>query len=208
MSELGVGYFDPQYQNPVDRPWFDGSYFDSATAAPVAWEPANNAIVLPNLAGGSIIQLLYTGSKAPSLQQAYPFDLHWTVGVQADYERILAAKSRGTPVDFCAGFRVCDTFLATSGSTYTLSRPIANDVVTGITVGLYPVRILLDGVDTPSAADVAVQTVTANNTGEITVFYTPLHRVLVASLKHTYESFNRLEITCRLDEIISGVFDA
>lgn len=206
-GELGIAYFNPPYFTPFDRPWLDGGYFETGTAHPTNWEPADNTIVLDNLAGGNILQLLYTGSKAPSLQQGYPFDMHWLVAVQADFERLVAAKARGTPVQFCIGCRVCDSFLAISGQSYTLSRPVANGVVTGVTDLAYPQRIVLNGVDTPSAGSVSAQTFTAAATGVIDVHYTPLHYVLVRKLAYNMLDENKMEITARLEEFISGSFD-
>lgn len=207
MSDLGAAFFYPPFVPPFDKPFFDGSYFVGKMSAPVSWEPANNVIILPTLAGGAIVQQLYTGAKGPSIHQAYPFQLQWIVGHQEDYERLLAAKAHGRPVSLFVGYTACDMFLAQSGSTYTLSRPIAVGVVTGLTDPPYSVRLLLDGVLTPSCATVSGQTVTAAATGEITVLYPPVHYVIVTTLKHKYTSVNNLQIDATLQEVIQGSFD-
>lgn len=149
---------------------------------------------------------IYRGTKAPDEYSRYIFNVTFRHREYADLTLLQRLYRSGNTFDFSVGIRTTDEFTATSGQTYTLSRPIAAGVVTGITTSTHPHEILLNGSSNPSAASIATQTVTANNTGTITVTYTPLFSVKMTSFNTSFPGEGIMDTTFVLEESIEGDF--
>ncbi len=193
------------YPQAMDlEPYLDGRTF-AALAGPesVTWSPSSGLIVKTTLAGTHVVQRPYTGAASPSLRQRYTFSASLLAVDEDDYRAINLAESRGAAVYWCPFVRTIETFNATSGSTYTLSRPDANGIVTGVTGSTHPYVILLAGVVSPGSGTVSGSTLTASATGVISVEYTPAFRVIVRTT-HTAEEPNRLVVGLELEEVIEA----
>lgn len=194
-----------EYPQVMDlAPYLDGRTFD-ALAGPdsITWSPSSGLIVKTTLAGTHVIQRPYTGSTSPALRQRYTFGASLLAANEDDYRAINLAESRGAAVYWCPFVRTIETFDATSGSTYTLSRPDANGIVTGVTGSTHPYAILLAGVVSPGSGAVSGATLTAAATGVISVEYTPVFRVIIRTM-HTSQGPNRLIVGLQMEEVIEA----
>ena len=206
------GYQD--WEDPLfllTRPYLDGSLLSGPLFFTVQRTPSPGVISLPTGAGTNIIQGDFAGAKSPDTKVHYEFSLSFDpVDDQGDYRLIMAAIAKGRAVYFTAGHPVVDVYQAISGQTYVLTRPLALGIVPDVTLATdYATRIYLNDVLTPGAATVAGQGFTANNTGEIRIEYTPVHRVLI-ELSESILGKNHIALNVTLTEQVtagSGSFD-
>lgn len=174
--------------------------------APHTMAPSDGVFVLETLARTHIVQRPYRGSKAPLKGDKREFTQGFLVDREEDYINLEIAQADGEPVYFCAGWWVVDSFPATIGSTYTLTRPLASGVVAGVTAGTHPSRFYLNGVEDADAATVSGQTLTALKAGRIAVWYMPAFRVVIQGLNAAIDDVNNLRVSMALAEIVTGDF--
>lgn len=206
----GEGWMDwdaPKYL--LDRPWLNGAFLSGPMLFPVSRSAGEGIILLPTEAGTHIAQVPYEGSKSPALKVAYEFQFAFNpVDDPDDFIAVKTAEATGAPVTWCSGHTCVDVFNATSGQTYTLTRRLANGVVTDPALPTdFATVVYLDGVIDPTAATVVGQTVTANDTGVIAVVYTPVHWVTV-EVSESIPGKNRMALNVTLKEVVTGTFDA
>jgi len=127
----------------------------------------------------------------------------WNVWSKEFAETIRSAGAAGTVFYFSPLDRRTDRFDATSGETYKLTRPLARGIVPWVTSLTHPDKILLDGVEDPSAATVSGQNVVANATGEIEVHYTPAYRVIWKRMSDSIPAANGFVVSFEFEEFVS-----
>ena len=197
---------DPVYL--LDRPYLNGSFLSRQIPKPTQRKPVVGVIPLPTCAGTHVVQGDFAGAKSPNDKVEWEWTITFNpVDSQDDYELFMVAMAKGGPVYWTAGQPCVDTFNAVSGSTYKVSRPLADGIVPdGSLATDHAYKVYLDGVLTPSAASVSGQTVTAANTGEITIIYCPVHRVLL-QMDEALTDTGVMGCQVTLTEIIVGPFD-
>jgi hypothetical protein len=204
VSEGGYAEWDaPPFL--LDYYWLDGAAL-SAKSFPFAKTPALGVNVLVSRAGTGVLQKPYRGAKAPDAWTRYRFELELVADYRDDYLRFKTSAARGAPVWWSPGGQESDLFQSDGTSTYTLSRPLASSVVTGVNESTYPTTVLLDGAVDAAAATVSGQTVTALKSGEIEVQYTPVYRVAVVEASEAIVQQNELGYVVSLEELVQGTF--
>jgi hypothetical protein len=197
MPFPGVAEFEEPYL--LDEYYLDGAFIP---ARPVQSDPAPGLFALPTHGGTHVMQRPYRGEAKPKSYHALRFSLE-VRAVDGDSWKVMKrAKAKAAPFYFACGKRQTDTFPATSGSTYRLSRPLAAGIVPGVNEAGWPTIVLLNGVEDPSAASVSGQNVLANDTGTITVEYTPVHLVYFVSFPEAIDEHNALDASVELEEIL------
>lgn len=214
MSERG-GIYTWERQPMLDAGgylpavWLDGRIYDSwveVEAGGISWRDEDGVVVLETHAGTHIVQVPYRGAAAPLVGNRKEFTTGLTADSLADYRHLEATRALGRPVYFCPGLWATDAFPASAGSSYTLTRPLAAGIVPGVSGVTHPVFVELDGVEDPSAADVAGQIVTANATGTLVVHYLAVFRVVILGFERSISDGNTLSIQLTLSECVEGNF--
>lgn len=198
MPLAGIAEFAEPYL--LDRIYIDGTWVDHRPGYSQDLGPG--CFPLPTHGGTHVFQRQYRGELKPKDKQVYQFRFPVRADGDAAWFALKKARAKCAPFYFTAGVRLVDTFPATSGNTYRLSRPLAVGIVPGIIAGDYPTIIELDGVEDPSAATVTGQNVVANDTGTITVIYTPVHLVYFSQFSETISEHNADDLDIVLDEIL------
>ncbi len=208
MSFVPSGFNEWEPPRLLDRPWLDGVFFQSFLPQPTKIDPREESLFLIRTHAGTDIQASpFAGSASPLLKDPKKFTISYNpVDSSDDDDLIRSVRAKGSAVQFCCGWRCKDTFQATSGSVYLLSRPLASSAVPGIDETGYPTVVKLNGVVTPSAATVVGQTVTANATGLIEITYTPVHLVQPKGLAESLLQTGVLGLEFTLEEGILGDF--
>lgn len=150
-----------------------------------------------------IAQRLYHGPEAPRLRRGYNFSGKWLIWDRAFIEKIREATGSGEPFYFAPLDRATDTFDAVSGETYKLVRPLARGIVPWVTAVTHPDGIELDGVVDLAAATVSGQNVVANDTGVITVHYTPAYKVIGKTISDDIPTNNGYDLSFMFEEFVS-----
>jgi hypothetical protein len=197
---------DPKYI--LDLPYLDGSFFARALIFPVSRKPDGGLIRLLTCAGTHIVQGDFVGSKSPLHKTPEEFTLAYDpVDSPDDHRLIRSAMAKGRSVYFCYGGRCTDVFDATSGSTYTLTRPEALSIVPDGSLSVdFTTRVWLNDVEDASKATISGQSVTANGTGELVIDYTPVYSVLL-EWGEQLRGKNFMAETINLTEVLGGTFD-
>lgn len=184
---------------------FDSIYLAGYTLPMVAVSASHSpgVIPLPTHGGTHKIQRPYRGDDMPKDYDA----LQWTLSAikavdSAPWYAIKRAKASGSAVYFGAGVRQVDSFAATSGQSYKLTRPLASGIVPGVTSVTHPTVVLLDGAVSPGSASVSGQVVTAAATGLIEIEYTPVHLVVVTSYSESIPQHNEAVVSLQLEEVL------
>lgn len=189
-----------------EKPWVGGAFTSKPMPTSITWTPRITQRLVEKHDGTHVRVGTYRGDKAPEQYSAYGFSFQWLHKYDEDWNRFEDLFAGGATFTFSIGIRAVDVFEATSGQTYTLSRPIAAGVVTGVTTSTHPHEIFLDGASDPTAASIATQTVTANDTGTIKIRYTPLFTVEFAAFSTVVANTNRMLSSVSLVEAITGDF--
>jgi hypothetical protein len=163
---------------------------------------SDGVLVLPTLAGTNILQKHYRGSDRPLKGDKREFTIAFLADREDDFIRFEIAQSEGQVLYFCPGLYVVESFQATSGSVYRLSRPLAAGIVPGVTAGTHPVRFYVNDVETEDAAVVAGQTLTASVTGKLAIWYLPAFRVVILGYQYNIDGVNDLRVQATLSEAI------
>lgn len=182
-----------------DRLYIGGTWADQREVQQV---PGPGCWALPTCAGTHIFQRPYRGALKPKDLRALQFSFQVLADGDTAWYALRELKAKCAPFYFGSGIRQVDVFAATSGQTLRLTSPLAAGIVPGITEGDYPTIVKLDGEVTPSAATVSGQSAVAAATGEITVIYTPVHRVWFSSFPESVAANNDVALDITLDEIL------
>lgn len=150
-----------------------------------------------------IAHRLYHGVEAPRLRRGYDFSGTWVIWDIDLIKAIRTATGSGQSFLFSPLDRCTDTFDATSGETYKLTRSVARGTVSWVTSATHPDEILLDGVVDPTAATVSGQNVVANDTGVITVHYTPVYRVIGRLVSDDIPTNNGFDLNFNFEEFVT-----
>lgn len=197
--EPGYAHFSEPYL--LDEVYIDGAFTPQWPG--MSAEPSPGLWAIPTAGRTHKLQRQYQGDDKPKMYHC----LKWSVPVaalaQTTWEAFKRAWSRGGAFYFATGIRYPDLFPAVSGQSYKLSRPLALGIVPGVTELDFPTIVRLDGVVTPSAATVVGQAVTANATGEIEVYYTPVHRVIFTAFPETINEHNLATATLAFEEVLA-----
>ncbi len=196
----GIAWF-PTAPYLLDEVWINGAYFLSS---PVKAEAAPGLFVLPTQGGTHIVQRQYRGALKPLDYSALKFSFSIDARDEGNWYLLKKAKALGAPFYFSYGIRQVDTFSATSGQTYRLSRPLASGIVPGIDDTSNPTIVELNGSVSPSSATVTGQNVVAAVTGTITVTYTPAHLVVFSTFPEDIAGTNHAVVAVTLEEVLQS----
>ncbi len=199
MPLLGIAEFTEPYL--LDRAYFDGTWIEQV---PFSMEPAPGVWALPTEGGTDFLQRKFRGAEKPADYNKLRFNLTIRAGYQVMWQAVKRARSKARAFYFCSGVRWPDTFPATAGSEYRLSRDQAAGIVPDVSDLTHPAVIQLDGVDDPSAATIVGRDVTANASGELTIFYTPVHRVVIVSFPESITEHNSADLQVGLEEVLTS----
>lgn len=200
MASNGPHFWtNPLVNNPV---YIDGRTFDPLDGpSSLSWSQTSGLIIVRTLAGTHVLLRPYHGSGSPTGRDALTFSTAFLIANEDDYRALQLACAKAAAVNFCPFVRCLETFDATSGSSYSLSRPLAAGTVTGVTTLTHPSVILLAGVESPGSGTVSGQTLSATATGQIGVEYTPYFRV-VPRIAQEYAEPNGLVVTLDCEEVV------
>lgn len=182
---------DEMYLNGVMLPWRQ-----------VDEEPAPSCWALPTEGGTHLFQRQYRGAVKPKDKSVLAFSFEFQVDDHVTWAALDEAKAQCAPFYFTAGIRKTDIFPATSGTVYRLTRPLAAGIVPGVTSLTHPSIVKLNGVVDAGAATVSGQNVTANDTGTISVEYTPVHLVYFTAFPLRVDAHNSAVRSVGLAEIL------
>lgn len=199
MSGNGYLLWDDRWL--IDAPWLDNGTLPGGITA-LAWEEADTLLALPTHGGTTILQNLDLGTAAPDTRVAFGFTVSRLGVTEAEYARVRRAKAKGRAFYWCPYVWAEEVFQIVNGSTYTLTRPVARGIVTGVTALTHPDTLELDGSSAPSAATVSGQTVTAADTGELVIRYLPVFRVIMPRLSNQVPEVNGLSYDFDLLEVV------
>lgn len=193
-----VPHFDP------DTVYINGLFVETGMQG-FSKKPSGSTLFhMKSHANTSILQRLYFGAEAPQRRESIDFALQFQVFADDLLDKLRSIQSKGSWFYFCPFDRQSDTFDATSGSTYKLTRPIASSVVSGVTSVTHPEVIYLDDVVDGAAASVSGQTVTANDTGLLRVDYTPVYKVvLLGDISESVGEINEILVSLTLNEVVT-----
>jgi hypothetical protein len=196
LPQDGSIYLDGQFYR--DWPEVEGGGLSVAAS--------DGVILLETLARTHIVQVPYRGTAAPLVGDKREFGVRFLVDREEDFIRFELSRQVGRLIYFCPGLWLADIFPATSGSVYSLTRPLASAVVPGVTSITHPPRFYLDGVEDANAATVTGQSVLANDTGELAVWYMPAFRVVILGFGYEIADVNDLRVSTTLSEGVIGSF--
>jgi hypothetical protein len=182
---------DEMYLNGTMLPWHE-----------VQEEPAPSCVASPTHGGTHQFWRPFRGALKPKDYSALAFSFDFQADDYATWAALDEAKATCAPFYFTAGLRKTDTFPATSGTVYRLSRPLASGIVPGVTSGTHPVVVKLNGVVDAGAATVAGQNATANDTGTISIEYTPVHLVYFTAFPLRVDAYNSAVRSVGLQETL------
>ena len=209
MADLGVAFFDPAFSlNASDQVWLDGGFLIVTGGRETDWaEDVSHRVIIMH-SGNGVIASGRRGDKAPDAYDRRTISLSLFANDEDDYYRIRKVKSGGSGFWFSDGVRVSDTFTATSAATYTLSRRRAKGIVTAVDESSHPTKVYFNGSLDNTKATIGgnEQTVTANDTGEIEIRYTPVFWCISSDIPESQQSHNRREIKLTLQEVPLGDF--
>jgi hypothetical protein len=194
---------------PNGEVYLDGTFFrdwPEVGTAPHTMTPSDGVFRLRMLDASDVVQRPFRGSKAPLKGDHRDFTQGFLVDRQSDYIALERVQSKAGLVYFCAGWWLFESFDATTGSTYTLTRPLASAIVPGVTSGTHPPTFYLNDVEDAAAASAAGQTLTALKTGRIGIWYMPVFRVVVEGIQGAIDDVNDLRVTLTLAECVTGDF--
>ena len=203
------GYIDWNHDFLADAFYLNGRTFDvgfEELAGGISWTDDDGVVVLESHAGTGIVQGFYRGEKAPVRLDRKKFSLSFLADSEEDFLHFEVTKALARPVFFCPHLWATDTWVATAGSTYTLSRPLAAGIIPGLAEPEQAPRVFVDGERDDDAAAVAGQTVTASASGELSVYYLAAFRVVVLGVSRDVTEYNKLLVRAQLREIIQGAF--
>lgn len=192
-------------QNWFDQqPWLDGKQL-SAVGGPsqISWTSASGLIIVPTCAGTHVLQRPYYGTDAPEDRRKLSFSLTMLCDDYDDYRAFARAAAHGAAVNFWPGVYATEVFTIVSGSTYKLARPVAWGTITGVTSVTHPLDLYLDAVQDLGAATVSSQTLTAADSGELEVHYSPVFKVVVLDLVQEVVEPNLMQLSCTLEEVLT-----
>lgn len=200
MASNGPHFWtNPLVNDPV---YLDGRTFDPLDGpSSISWAQTSGLIITRTLAGTHVLQRPWVGTASPAGRDALTFSCALLIANEEDYRALQLAQAKAAAVYFCPFVRAMETFDATSGSSYTLSRPLATGVVTGVTTVTHPSVILLSGAVSPGSGTVSGSTLSATATGQIGVEYTPVFRV-VPRIAQEYAEPNGLVVTLEAEEVL------
>lgn len=195
--EWEVPHFDP------GEVYLDGYFIPTGLQSHQRKSSGSSMFHMKTHKNTSILQKLYFEEAAADLRDGYNVSFMLQVFIDELMAKAKQIESLGTWFYFCPFDRVTETFRATNGQTYKLSRPLAAGIVTGVTSLTHPVVVLLDGTETPSAASVTGQTVTAAADGLIQIDYTPVYKmVAVGGVDFSVNEINEIIAKMDLEEVI------
>jgi len=200
MASNGPHFWtNPLVNDPV---YLDGRTFDALDGpSGISWSQTSGLIVVRTLAGTHVLLRPYYGTGAPTGRDALTFSMSFLIADEDDYRAIQLACAKAASVYMCPFVRCLETFDATSGSSYSLSRPLATGIVTGVTAVTHPSVILLAGAVSPGSGSVSGQTLSATATGQVGVEYTPVFRV-VPRIAQEFSEPNGLVVALDCEEVI------
>jgi len=200
MASNGPHFWvNPLVNDPV---YLDGRAFDPLDGpSGISWSQTSGLIIVRTLAGTHVLLRPYYGTGAPTGRDALTFSMSFLIANEDDYRAVQLACAKAAAVNFCPFVRCLETFDATSGSSYSLSRPLATGIVTGVTTSTHPSVILLAGAVSPASGSVSGQTLTAAATGQIGVEYTPCFKV-VPRISQEFAEPNGLVVSLDCEEVI------
>jgi hypothetical protein len=201
VSADGYLFWDSRFLR--DAPFLDGTTLTDGLAE-ISWSETEGLFVLPTHARTHILQRPYFGASRPVESVAYEFSLSVTnAATEADYYALVRAKRRGAACNWCPFVWTEEVINpAVSSSTYTLTRKVAWNVVTGVTSTTHPALYYLDGV-AGAYGTLSGRTLTASGSGELTVRYMPVFQVVVSGLSESVSTPNGLNYSATLTEVVS-----
>lgn len=191
----------------LDNPHLDGVDFTTPNETlpeNIQWQPQENeaVYVLTTKAKTHRVQQVALGSGAPIVRRAWNFQATLLAKVSEEYFRILRSAEAGAVVNWVPFVWLEEKFNATSGSSYTLSRPVAWGISGNANDTNHPIRTFLANVE-GSHGSVTGQTFTAASTGVIAVRYLPAFKVIVDGISNSVPVSNGLEFSLTMREAIS-----
>lgn len=181
--------------------YINGEYLPAGGVALQKVPQPSHLFAIKTHANTDVLQRLYHGAEAPRLRRGYDITGKFQVYSQELAEKLRECESLGTYFLFAPLDRVTDVFDAVNGESYKLVRPLASSVVSGVSESTHPTKILLDGVEDPTAATITGQTVDANETGVITIHYTPVYKVR-ALMVEDFPKFNGYDVNFTFSETV------
>jgi hypothetical protein len=206
MSTGGYLAWDSRFLSGV--PYLDGKEW-TAHGIPLemTWEEAEDdlAFLIQTASGEHVMQSVFSGVASSDQPSRYIFQLPVQLIDEEVYFRLLRAKRKGVAVQFVPYLWDEEHFDGAEASdVYSLSRPVAWTVVTGVTSGTHPAIFYKDGVvDTNCVAlsGTLSQVVTVAEPGDIAIRYMPVFLVVVREVSSQFEGVNGATATVTLEEV-------
>lgn len=163
-------------------------------------------IVIPTAAGTHVLQkpYYYGGSNRSSARTFYEFQFKVMGYDEEEFFRLKRASARGASFYFVPFLWVEEYFPgAEVAVSYTLTRPVAWGIATGVTSGTHPAVYFKADVEDANCASISGQTLTIAEQGDITVRYMPAYRVICAGLSESYTEVNKVVMDVTLREVVA-----
>ncbi len=206
MSTGGYLGWDSRFLSGV--PQLDGKGW-SAHGIPLEmqWTELEDSEVfaIPTASGEHVLQSPFVDAVAPDNPSRLMFELPIQLIDEEVYFRLLRAKRKGEAVQFVPYLWDEDHYAdASAADVFSLSRPVAWTVVSGVTSVTHPAIFYKDGaVDTNCVAlsGTLSQTVTVAEAGDISIRYMPVFSVVVRGVSSQFEGVNGAVANVTLEEV-------
>jgi hypothetical protein len=161
--------------------------------------------IIPTASGEHVIQEQFAGMPSSDNPSRMMFQLPVQLFDENVYRRLLMAKHKGTVVNFVPHLWEMEHFAgAQVADVFSLSRPVAWTVASGVSSGTHPAVFYKDGVidsDCASLGGTLSQELTVAEAGDIAVWYIPLFKVLVTGVSSQFEDVNGVVANVTLEEV-------
>lgn len=165
----------------------------------------DNLAIIETASGESVLQTQFSGVASSDLPSRLIFQMEVQAYDENVWRRLKIAKRKGAAVNFVPHFWEIENFTdAGIGDVYSLSRPVAWTVASGVSSGTHPAVFYKDGVidaDCASLGGTLSQTLTVAEAGDIAVWYIALYQVVITDVSERFENVNGLVCSVTMEEV-------
>lgn len=203
MSYLG---WDSRYLSGVIH--LDGvEWTDQGIPLGMTWDeaPDEDLFLIQTASGEHVLQSQFSGVASSDQPSRWIFQLPHQLISENVFRRLKMAKAKGAEVNFVPNLWDMEHFDgAQAADVFSLSRPVAWTVASGVTSVTHPAVFYKDGVidaDCASLGGTLSQVLTVAEAGDIAVWYMPVFKVVVRELGAEFTDVGSVVYSATLEEV-------
>lgn len=165
----------------------------------------DNLAIIETASGESVLQTQFSGVASSDLPSRLIFQMEVQAYDENVWRRLKLVKRKGAAVNFVPHFWEIEQFTGAGiGDVYSLSRPVAWTVASGVSSGTHPAVLYKNGVidaDCATLGGTLSQQLTVAEAGDIAVWYIALYKVVITDVSERFEDVNGLVCSVTMEEV-------